>query len=182
VDDGALVSAERTALFELATTGDLRVEVDVPQWSASQVKPGMVAKVVSGGQTVDAKVSRIAGALDPVLRTLHCELVPDPAAKILVPGAYVRVTFQVPRDEPVVQLPGAAIAVRGGVPMVGVVGAGELIQFIPVKMVRELGREVEVLGEVPLGGRVALYPPPSLVNGDVVQAIETETKKVASTP
>jgi RND family efflux transporter MFP subunit len=183
VDDGALVSAERTALFEISTTGELRVEVDVPQWSASQVKPGMPAKVVAGGQTFEAKVSRTAGALDPVLRTLHTELIPEAPAGGLVPGAYVRVTFQVPRDEPVVQVPGSAIAVRSGVPTVGVVGQGDLLHFVPVKLVRELGRDVEVLGDVPLGSRVALYPPAALADGEAVQPVEpAAAKPVARAP
>ncbi len=180
VDDGALVSAERTALFDLATTGNLQVDVDVPQWAASQVKVGMAAAVVSGGKSVPAKVSRTAGALDPMLRTLHTELLPDAETTVLVPGAYVRVTFAVPRDEPVLQVPSSAVAVRGGVTMVGVVGAGDLIHFVPVKLVRELGRDVEVLGDVPLEGRLALYPPAGLVDGDPVKAVEPEPKKAAT--
>lgn len=182
VDDGALVSTERTALFDLATTGTLQIEVDVPQWAASQVKVGMVANVVSGGQTVPAKVSRSAGALDPMTRALHTELVPDTQSTVLVPGAYVRVTFEVPREEPVIQIPSSAIAVRGGVTMAGVVGAGDVLHFVPVKLVRELGRDVEVLGDLSPEGRVALYPPAGLVDGDVVQAVEPEVKKVAAAP
>jgi RND family efflux transporter MFP subunit len=182
VDDGALVSAERTALFDLATTGTLQIDVDVPQWAASQVKVGMVANVVSGGQTVPAKVSRTAGALDPLTRALHTELIPDTQSMQLIPGAYVRVTFEVPREEPVLQIPSAAVAVRGGVTTVGVVGAGDLLHFVPIKLVRELGRDVEVLGDIPPEGRVALYPPAGLVEGDAVQAVEPEVKKVAAKP
>jgi RND family efflux transporter MFP subunit len=182
VDDGALVSAERTALFELATTGSLQVDVDVPQWAAAQVTAGMSAQVLVGAQATPAKVTRIAGALDPLTRTLHCELVPDVAAPSLVPGAYVRVTFEVPRDEPVLQVPSSAVAVRNGVTMVGVVAVDETLRFVPVKLVRELGRDVEVLGDVPAEGRVALYPPAGLVDGDRVQAVEPEVKKVAATP
>lgn len=178
VDDGALVSAERTALFELATTGALQVDVDVPQWAASQVKAGMDASVVAAGKTVPAKVSRVAGALDPALRTLHTELVPQDMN--LVPGSYVRVTFEVPRDEALVQVPSSAIAVRNGTPMVAVVGAGDLLHYVQVKVVRELGRDVEVLGDVPAESRVALYPPASLNDGDVVTPVDPPAEKKVS--
>ncbi|MFT3710702.1 MAG: efflux RND transporter periplasmic adaptor subunit [Archangium sp.] len=171
VDDGALVSAERTALFDVATTASLQIDVDVPQWAANQVKTGMAAKVVVNGATLDAKVSRAAAGLDPVLRTLHTELIPESAMTSLVPGAYARVTFEVPRDEAVIQIPSSAIAVRNGNPTVALVGAGEMLHYVPVKLVRELGRDVEVLGDVPSEARVALYPPASLADGDVVSAV-----------
>lgn len=177
VDDGALVSSERTALFDLATTDDLQIDVDVPQWAAAQVKPDIVAKVQSGEVTLNATVLRTAGALDATLRTLRTELKPEPGAKLL-PGAYVKVSFQVPRDEPVLQVPSSAVAVRGGVPTVAVVGAGDLLRYVPVKIVRELGRDVEVLGDVPADARVALYPPASLGDGDVVKPVMPEEKKV----
>ncbi|MFZ5445872.1 MAG: efflux RND transporter periplasmic adaptor subunit [Myxococcota bacterium] len=176
VDDGALVSAERTALFDLATTGALQLDVDVPQWAAGHVRPGLPAKVTAGGVTVAAHVSRAAGALDPVLRTLHTELVPDEPGR-LVPGAYVRVSFEVPRDEAALQVPGAAVALRGGAPTVAVVGLEDRVRFVPVKIARELGREVEVLGDLAPGARVALYPPPSLEEGAVVRVVEAEARK-----
>ncbi|MDP1825018.1 MAG: efflux RND transporter periplasmic adaptor subunit [Archangium sp.] len=181
VDDGALVSAERTALFELASTGALQIDVDVPQWAAAHVRPGLPATVAVGGQVVKVNVSRTAGALDPALRTLRTELVPEPGAMGLVPGAYVRVKFEVPRDEPVLKLPASALSMRGGISMVAVVGAGEVLHLVPVKVVQELGRDVEVLGELSPADRVALNLPTSLVDGDVVAVLE-EPKKVAAAP
>lgn len=178
VDDGALVSSERTALFDLATTGNLQIDVDVPQWAATQVKAGLVANVTASQQQFTATVMRTAGALDATLRTLRTELKPQDGA-MLLPGAYVTVNFQVPRDEPVLQLPSSSVAMRGGVPSVAVVGAGDALRYVPVKIVRELGRDVEVLGDVPADARVALYPPASLNDGDVVRPVMPEEKKVS---
>lgn len=177
VDDGALVNSSLTALFDLATTGNLQIDVDVPQWAASQMQVGMTAKVTSGQQTFDATVLRTAGALDPMLRTLRTELKPSADAKVL-PGAYVKVSFAVPRNEEVLQVPSSAVAVRNGVPSVAVVGAGDMLRYVPVKIVRELGRDVEVLGDFTVEARVALYPPASLVDGDVVKPVAPEEKKV----
>lgn len=177
IDDGALVASERTALFDISTTDNLQIDVDVPQWAAAQLKAGMTAQVVSGQQTFTATVMRTAGALDPTLRTLRTELKPGPEAKLL-PGAYVKVSFNVPRDETVVQVPSSSVAVRNGTPTVAVVGAGDMLRYVPVKIVRELGRDVEVLGDIPADARVALYPPASLADGDVVRPVMPEEKKV----
>ncbi len=177
VDDGALVATERTALFDLATTGQLQIDVEVPQWAAGQVKPGLTATVTSGQERFAATVTRTAGALDPVLRTLRTELTPEAGATLL-PGAYVKVHFSVPRGEEVLQVPSSAIAVRGGQTVVAVVGAGDMLHYVPVKVVRELGRDAEVLGEFTLVSRVALYPPASLGDGDVVRPVAPEEKKV----
>lgn len=171
VDDGALVASERTALFELASTTELQVDVEVPQWAAGQVQPGTPATLTLGGHTVKAKVSRTAGALDPALRTLRVELVPEGEAKGLVPGAYARVTLEAPRADPPLLLPGAALTLRQGATMVALVQADGRAHFSPVKVLRELGKEVEVLGELSPESRLALYPPSTLQEGDALTVL-----------
>jgi hypothetical protein len=46
------------------------------------------------------------------------------------------------------------------------------VHFLPVKMLRDLGREVEIQADLPQGAKVALYPSPSLADGDRVTAVE----------
>ena len=75
-----------------------RTDLYLPAGARLLVAPG---QRMIGGETVMAHVSRTAGALDPTLRTLHAELTPDAQSRALVPGGYVRVAFDVPRDEPV---------------------------------------------------------------------------------
>jgi RND family efflux transporter MFP subunit len=170
LDEGALVSAERTALFDLASTGTLQVDVDVPQWGAGQISVGEAARISTNGVETDAKVARTAGALDPVLRTLRTELRPEPGAK-LVPGSYVRVTFSLPRDEPPLVVSGSSLSVRQGVTNIVVVGAGQKVHLVPVKVTRELGREVELVGDLSAASKVVLYPPASLQEGDSVAIV-----------
>lgn len=179
VTEGALVSAERTALFELASTTNLVVDVDVPQWAAGQVRPGQDATVTAGGRAVPAKVTRTAGALDPALRTLRLEVTALEAGA-LVPGAYTRVGLEAPREEPPLLLPSAALALRQGVTVAAVVQADGRVRFAPVKLLRELGKEVEVAGELTEETRVALYPPSTLQEGDVVTVLADAP--VARTP
>ncbi len=174
LDNGALVTSGATALFELASTNDLRVEVDVPQWLASQIQPGTPAKVSIGKSSavLEAEVSRTSGALDPVLRTLSVQLLFKSPTTTVVPGSYARVTFEAPRGEPALQLPGATVAVRDGVPMVGVVRADGTLRFLPVQVIRDLGRNVELQGDLQPEMKVALYPPAALADGDRVTPVE----------
>lgn len=167
LDEGALVSAERTSLFDLASTSSLQIDVDVPQWAAGPIRAGEKAVITATGVTSEATVSRTAGALDPSLRTLRTELIPAKEAR-LVPGSYVRVTFSLPRDDAPFVLSGSTLALRGGNTLVALVGVGQKVHFVPVKISRELGREVELLGDLTVDSSVVLYPPASLQDGDVV--------------
>jgi RND family efflux transporter MFP subunit len=179
VTEGALVSAERTPLFELASTTNLVVDVDVPQWAAGQVRPGQEATVTAGGRAMPAKVTRTAGALDPVLRTLRLEVTVAEAGA-LVPGAYTRVGLEAPRDEPPLLLPAAALALRQGATVVAVVQADSRVRFVPVRVLRELGKDAELAGELSPETKVALYPPSTLQEGDVVTVLSDAP--VARTP
>jgi hypothetical protein len=42
------------------------------------------------------------------------------------------------------------------------------VHLVPVKISREMGRDVEVVGELTTASRVVLYPPASLQEGDPV--------------
>jgi RND family efflux transporter MFP subunit len=167
LDEGSLVTAQSTALFDLASTGALQIDVEVPQWGAGQISVGAKADISTNGVVTAAEVTRTAGALDPALRTLRTELRPAPGAK-LVPGSYVRVTFSLPREDPPLRVPGSALSLRQGATLVVVVGAGQKVHLVPVKISRELGREVELVGALDADSRVVLYPPASLQEGDPV--------------
>ncbi len=183
-ENGALVSNGVTALFEVASVGDLRIDVEVPQFLAAQVKTGTPAKVTIGKESAvwDAQVDRTSGALDPVLRTLPVQLKFTRGPAVVVPGSYARVKFEVPRSEPALLVPGAAVTNRGGASMLGVVQADSSIKFVPIKLVRDLGREVEFQGEVQPTMKVALYPSPSLSDGDKVTAVEVPKPEGAMRP
>jgi hypothetical protein len=87
---------------------------------------------------------------------------------VLVPGSYVRVTFSVPRDDAPLVLSGSTLAMRGGASLIALVEDGQKVRFVPVKITRELGREVEVVGDLTADSTVVLYPPASLQDGDTV--------------
>ncbi|MCI0672575.1 MAG: hypothetical protein L0Y64_19180, partial [Myxococcaceae bacterium] len=123
-------------------------------------------------RVLGAQVYRTSEALDPVLRTLGVQLTLDAPPTDVAAGSYAQVRFEVPRGQPALVLPGATVAVRAGTSTIGVVQADGTLHFRPVKLLRDLGRDVEIEGELQPGVKVALYPSPQLSDGDRVSAVE----------
>ncbi len=181
LQQGALVSAGTTLLYDLATTDELKAEVDVPQWAAGSVGEGVTAQVTpreGGGASVAARVSRTAGALDPVARTLRVELRLPTGAAVLS-GAYVNVRFSITRR-------GAAVVIPSGSVMAGVDGTSvftldsdQRARRARVLLGRDLGRDVEVEEGVTLADRVLVFAPAALAEGERVQPVERPAASAA---
>jgi membrane fusion protein, multidrug efflux system len=172
IEQGALVSSDRAPLFEVAQTDTLKVTVDVPQWLAADVRPGLAVSIAAAqrpGLAVDARVTRSAFALDPVTRTLRVEaLVEKPGA--LLANAFVQVTFTVERADPPLLVPASAVVPRADGVRVHVVNDGVIATTL-VTIARDQGRTVEVLTGVAAGAKVVLNPPDDLENGERVEVI-----------
>ena len=171
VEQGALVS-DRVPLFEVAQTDALRVTVDVPQWLAGDVKVGQVVKVAPSQrpqQTVEARVTRSAQALDAATRTLRIEaLVEQPGA--ILANAFVSVTFEVERSSPPVVVPAAALMARADGLRVVVV-RDKVLRLTPVTVARDLGRTVELASGLEAGAQVVVNPPDDVDEGEAVEVV-----------
>ncbi len=173
VELGALVASDRAPLFEVAQTDSLKVTLDVPQWLAMDVKPGLVVKVAPPQRpqlAVEARLTRSAGALDPATRTLRVEaLVERPGA--LLANAFVQITFQLERASPPLSVPASAVVPRADGVRVHTVKQG-VVATKQVTVARDLGRTVELLSGVEAGELVVLNPPDDLENGEKVDAVQ----------
>ena len=107
INPGDLVQAATanrptSPLFTCQKINIVRVFANVPEASATAIRPGWSAVVRFYGptaQAVSASVTRIAAALDPSTRTMRVEIdLPNPDEKLL-PGMYAQVTFSPPRTE-----------------------------------------------------------------------------------
>lgn len=179
IQQGALVTAGTTQLYDIATTQELRVDVDVPQWAASSIREGVEGQVTpreGGGQPTAARVNRTAGALDPVARTLRVELRLPPGAAVLS-GAYVTVRFSIARTSRATIVPSGAIVSNGDGIAVFTVDHERRAHRVRVNLGRDLGREVEVDGEVSTGDRVLVFPPATLADGELVVPIERPAQR-----
>jgi RND family efflux transporter MFP subunit len=174
IQQGALVSAGATALFDLATTQELRVDVDVPQWAASSVREGVEAQVTpreGGGSPTRATVARTAGALDAIGRTLRVELRLPEGASVLS-GAYVNVRFTVARASGSVVIPSGSVVVGAEGTGVFTVDEARRARRVRVTLGRDFGRDVEVVDGLRLSDRVLVFPPAALADGERVETVE----------
>lgn len=178
VGDYVTTGSGSMALFSIVRTDTLRASVDVPQAYAYSVKEGQRAKIAVRqipGKVFDGVVARTSGALDERTRSLRAEVqVPNETGELLS-GTFATVQFDVPTPEAGVIVPGSALLVRAEGPRVAVVDAESKIQYLPVKVRRDLGTEVEIAeglegqrfvvvnmaDEIPAGTKVEGVQPPA---------------------
>ena len=192
VDVGSLIQAGSASssgwLFKLAQTETIRVHASVPQSSMRMVKPGMTVDLVVpelGERVFPAKVMRSAGAFDPATRTMVVEMQVPNRGGPLLPGMYAQAKVNLVNAEPNLQIPINALMVGGEGVRVAVVDAGGVIHIKPVKVGRDLGKEVEILAGLADDEHVINNPRDSLVEGSKVRATEMQAhgdKKDAPKP
>ena len=175
IDIGALINAGANSpgkeLFDLASTGVLRVYVNVPQTDARTATPGNSADITLAefpGRHFPGKIVRTAEAIDPVSRTLLTEVDVDNPTGELLPGAYVTVHMKLASKIAPVVLPVNTLVFRSEGLQVAVVRDGKAI-LVPVVMGRDFGNQVEILSGVTTQDLVILNPADSLTSGAQVR-------------
>lgn len=120
VDTGTFVrSAEggtSSPLLRVAKVDKVRVVLGIPESDAGFVRVGTAVEVhikALGGKPIEAKVDRIAGALDPQTRTMRAEVDLDNKAGRLSPGMYVKTIVKLEAKGQAMMIPSKAIRVRG---------------------------------------------------------------------
>lgn len=181
VEVGSLIQAGSASssgwLFKLAQTETIRVHAAVPQSSMRLIKPGMTVDLVVpelGEHAFPAKVMRNAGAFDAATRTMIVEMhVPNQGGPLL-PGMYAQAKLGLVNPQPNLQIPINALMVGGEGTRVAAVDANGVIQIKPVKIGRDLGKEVEIVAGLEDNERIVNNPRDSLVNGLKVRATEMQ--------
>jgi RND family efflux transporter MFP subunit len=172
-DIGQLIAADSgPELFRMAQTDPLRVYVQVPQQYIHAIMPGQRAKLTfqeMPGRAFEARVTRTAGAVDPTTRTLQVELqVPNPRNEILA-GSYAQVSFNEAADPDILTISDNAIIFRAQGTQLAVVGSGNRVHLLQVKLGRDFGDTIEVLAGLKADDRVIDNPPDSIAEGMTVQ-------------
>lgn len=175
VDPGALVGPAGgggIALFEVAQVEPLRIFLDVPQALAAGITAGLDAKVTlpSGGKGAAGKVVRTSTVLDQGLRTLKTEVQLSDSGAVL-PGAFVYVKLSVPRTEPPMLVTANALIVRKEGTMLARV-EGNHVKLVNVTIVRDLGKDLEIMGPVKPGEPVVVNPTDDLVETTTISVAE----------
>jgi len=119
-------------------------------------------------------VMRNAGAFDAATRTMIVEMHVPNAGGPLLPGMYAQARLSLVNGEPNLQVPINALMVGGEGTRVATVDTSGVIQIRPVKIGRDLGKEVEIIAGLTENERVVNNPRDSLANGVKVRATEMQ--------
>jgi RND family efflux transporter MFP subunit len=155
VERGDLVSASNVAsgkpLFAIAQSGTLRIQVDVPQSEAVNIKDGQQASVDVKerlGRVYTGIVTRNAAALDSAARTMLTEVQVDNKDDSLLPGMYAQVKFTLPQQRTSLIIPTSSLVVDHSGMHVVTVDASHTIHFVPVSIGKDMGKQIEILSGI----------------------------------
>jgi len=150
-DAGALISAGDAGggkeLFRIEDTQTLRVQVNVPQSYATDVRIGQAAQVSVRnfpGRVFAGAIARSAGAVDAGTRTLRVEVDVPNAEGVLLPGMYGQVGLECHRDVTPLMVPASTLLIGADGVRIAVV-EGTKVRVREVTVGRDLGAEIEVL-------------------------------------
>ncbi len=180
VDTGALIRAggNASALFDLAQTDTLRVQVNVPQAYLRDIAIGSTVAIAVAeypGRAFPGKLLRTSGAFDATTRTMLTEIeVPNRNGE-LFPGIHVDVQLTLAQANPPIVVPARAVIIRGEGLQVAEVDDANAIRLQKVQAGRDLGRTVEIVSGLSDGARIATNPTDTLVEGMPVRIAGTQT-------
>jgi len=166
VERGDLVSTGSAAagkpLFNIAQSGTLRIQIDVPQSEAVNIQDGQKASVTVKerlGREYTGTIVRSAGSLDSAARTMLTEVQVDNRDGSLLPGMYAQVRFTLAAQRTSFLIPTSSLVIdRSGMHVVTIQNHQQ-VHFIPVVIGKDMGTQVEVLSG--LQGSEALVASPS---------------------
>lgn len=180
-DPGALLSASGSGqpVVEVSDPTRVRIFVYVGQDVAPFVRlddRGVLRVDQHPGVEVQARVRRIADALDPRSRSMLVELWPEGEPEFrLVPGLFAHVTLTV-KVPALPSVPEEALVARGERLQVGLVRDGKL-HFVEVVPGQTDGKTLQIRQGLQGGEVVALSPPSDLAEGSAVRPVEPRRKE-----
>jgi len=186
VDVGSLVAADAnsgTALFSIAHTNVLRVQIYVPQDAYFGLKDGQQAEVTVPelpGRVFHGAVARNASALQPDTRTLLVEVDVNNADGPLAAGLYAIVHLKEPRQYPVVSVPSQAVIFdKDG--LSAAVYENGAARLRHLDLAADNGANVEVRAGLNAGDQLILNPPIGVADGMRVTTTP-EAERIAGGP
>jgi RND family efflux transporter MFP subunit len=185
IDTGSLVTADSTSgssMFAIARTNVMRVQVQVPQDVALGLKEGVVADLTVPeipGRVFKGHVARTADALQAGTRTLLVEVDIDNTDGALAANMYGTVKFEVPRSNPVIQIPAEALIFNKDGTQVAVYLDGKA-QIRKVALAEDDGDHVDIATGLTPTDRVIVSLPVDLVDGAAVAVRDMKTAKAGS--
>ena len=174
-DVGSLIVAGTTApipLFTISDTSRLRLYVNVPQSNVAVLQPGTKISFTvpeHPGQIFTAVLATTANAIDPQTGAMLLQFEIDNADGILKAGGYADVSLAVPQASATVHIPPSALLFRKEGTAVAVVGRDNVVAIRPVKIVSDLGSQLEISSGLGSSDRIVDSPADGIQAGDKVR-------------
>jgi membrane fusion protein (multidrug efflux system) len=150
----------------------LRAELAIPEIAVPYIKVGQKGRVFVQSfpdHPFEAVVRYIGPSLRSEARTLVVEAVVPNPGRVLKPGLFVTARVELPKNDPTLLIPFAAVVTDSGVSHVFVLGKDRVVERI-VALGDRYGDAVEIRTGVASGERVVVNPDRRLADGlDVVR-------------
>lgn len=177
-DLGTLINEGNTTairpLFQIVQANKLRVYVKVPQNVSALIQPCIKARLSfpqHPGKIFLAKLSRTAGAIDPLTRTLMIEFEVDNPEYILLPGGYTQIKLAIPTFKGSVLLPVNTLIFRENGLQIATLNQNNQVTLQSIQIARDFGTDVEINSGVKVGEKIVINPPDSLTTGMTVRLV-----------
>ena len=171
VDFGDLIIAGSGGreLFHIAQTEKLRVYVRVPEPYALGHRPWrkrpMLQTPASPGRVFAAWRSSAPEAIATISRTLLTELEVDNSHHEILPYSYGEISLNENHTDPALNGASITLPFRAQGLQVGLVRSDGTVELRSVRVGRDFGQTIEILGGVTRADRVIVNPSDSLVGG-----------------
>lgn len=182
IEVGALVTPGSGELFAIAQTRPLRATVWVPQAYAQNIRAGQAVQLQLREfpeQLFSAHIEHASGAIDANTRSRQVDILLANEDGRLLPGSYAQVQIELRDAQQALRVPSSALLFGVDGPQLALVDDEQRIEFRAVKLGRDLGKEIEIIGGLRAEDRIVANPSDLLQAGETVQ-IRRETP--AATP
>lgn len=176
VERGDLVSTGSASagkpLFSIAQSGTLRIQIDVPQSEAVNIREGQKASITVKehlGREYTGTIVRSASSLDSAARTMLTEVQVDNHDGSLLPGMYAQVNFTLAQQRSSLIIPTSSLVIDNKGMRVVTVQNDKKLHFAPVVVGRDMGTRIEVLSGIESTDALVSSPSDLLHEGQDVE-------------
>ncbi len=176
-DIGDLINAgadNSMPIFQVVQNQPLRLNVNVPQKYIRQLSFEQAASIEVPelpGKAFPAEVARTNMAVDTQTGTTIVQLMVDNQGGNLLPGGFASVELPLTGESNVLTIPASALIFNADGLSVATVTAENKLEVKPVKLSRDLGREVEILSGLSADDKIVMNPPDGAQTGQAVRVI-----------
>ncbi len=179
-DPGALMQAatsSQTAALPLVDISEVdreRLFIYPDQSQAAYIRVGQRTVITDPARPdvrLAAEVTRMSGEFDPTTRTMLTEIDFYNRRSLIAPGSFVEVTLRLRRRSRGLEIPAAALVLRGVKTFVAVVGSDSRVHFRPVVVANDDGVRVTIASGLDAGETVAVNLGDSVTDGSKIQPL-----------